>query len=89
MGPRPHPCGCGASGRPGPGREGPRGRTAPQEESNHLRSLKEIKGYRIHARDGEIGHVDDFILDDDTWALRHVVVDTGNWLPEVKRCCFP
>jgi sporulation protein YlmC with PRC-barrel domain len=58
---------------------------APQEQSNHLRSFKEIKGYQIHAKDGEIGHVDDFILDDETWALRHVVVDTANWMPGGKK----
>ncbi|WP_022666996.1 PRC-barrel domain-containing protein [Desulfospira joergensenii] len=55
--------------------------TEDPEESNHLRSFDEVKGYRIHAADGSIGHVDDFIVDDETWALRHVVVDTGNWLP--------
>lgn len=57
----------------------------PVEESNHLRSFKEIKRYRIRCLDGDIGHVDDFILDDETWALRHVVVDTGNWLSGGKK----
>lgn len=52
-----------------------------QEKSNHLRSFKEVKGYSIKALDGDIGHVEDFILDDVTWALRHVIVDTRNWLP--------
>ena len=28
-----------------------------------------------------IGHVEDFILDPQTWALRYFVVDTRNWLP--------
>lgn len=55
--------------------------TEPLEETNHLRSLKEVIGYGIGAPDGEIGHVDDLILDDETWALRHAVVDTRNWLP--------
>ena len=58
---------------------------SPQEESNHLRSFKEIQGYGISALDGDIGQVHDFILDDETWAFRFVVVDTGNWLPGGKK----
>jgi len=45
----------------------------------HLRSCKEVKGYHIHATDGEIGHVAGFLLDDETWAIRYIVVDTSNW----------
>jgi hypothetical protein len=57
---------------------------APQdapEGDPHLRSTREVKGYRIHATDGEIGHVDDFVMDDETWSIRYLVVDTGGWLP--------
>lgn len=46
-----------------------------------LRSVKEVLGYHIHATDGEIGHVDDFIAETDNWAVRYLVVDTRNWLP--------
>ncbi len=42
-------------------------------------------GYDIEASDGNIGHVEDFILEDKTWALRYVVVDTRNWLPGGKK----
>jgi hypothetical protein len=45
----------------------------------HLRSTNAVSGYRIHAADGEIGHVEDFIVDDDTWAIRYLEVDTQNW----------
>jgi sporulation protein YlmC with PRC-barrel domain len=45
----------------------------------HLRSAKEIRGYHIHGSDGEIGHVEDFIVDDETWEVRFLVVNTGNW----------
>lgn len=45
-----------------------------------LRSLDEIRGYRIHANDGEIGKVDDFYFDDISWTIRFLVVDTGPWL---------
>lgn len=52
---------------------------------NRLRSFKEVKGYAIQAVDGKIGHVQDFILDDETWALRYLIVDTRNWLPGGKK----
>ncbi len=57
---------------------------APQEAPKgdpHLRSTREVKGYHIQASDGEIGHVDDFVMDDETWSIRYLVVDTGGWLP--------
>ena len=56
----------------------------PQDEQIHLRSTDEVTGYHIQARDGEIGHVEDFLIDDQTWAIRYVVVDTRNWLPGKK-----
>ena len=46
-----------------------------------LRSTIAVTGYAIQAVDGEIGHVDDFIVDDETWEIRYLVVDTGNWWP--------
>lgn len=52
---------------------------APEE--NNLRSIKEVTGYHIQATDGEIGHVEDFVVDDNIWTLRYVVVNTRNWLP--------
>ena len=50
------------------------------DKDPHLRSTHEVKGYHIHATDGEIGHVNDFIIDDQTWKLEYLVVDTHNWL---------
>jgi sporulation protein YlmC with PRC-barrel domain len=47
----------------------------------HLRSAREVVGYHIHATDGPIGHVEDFILETDARIIRHVVVDTANWWP--------
>ncbi|MBN1475198.1 PRC-barrel domain containing protein [Candidatus Sumerlaeota bacterium] len=49
-----------------------------------LRSHREVTGYHISAIDGEIGHVEDFIADDSQWCLRHMVIDTRNWLPGRK-----
>ena len=45
----------------------------------HLRSAQEVRGYHIQGSDESIGHVDDFIVDDLTWAIRYLVVDTHNW----------
>lgn len=47
----------------------------------HLRSTDAVTGHHIQATDGEIGHVVDFIIDDETWAIRYLVVDTRNWWP--------
>lgn len=45
----------------------------------HLRSASEVRGYHIQGRDAEIGHVNDFAIDDETWEVRYLVVDTSNW----------
>ncbi len=45
----------------------------------HLRSAEVVKGYQLQATDESIGHLADFLLDDGSWAIRYVVVDTSNW----------
>jgi len=45
----------------------------------HLRSTAHVKGYDIQATDDSIGTVDDFIFDDQNWAIRYLVVDTSRW----------
>jgi len=52
-----------------------------RRDDPHLRSTGQVTSYHIHATDGEIGHVDDFIVDDESWEIRFLVVDTRNWLP--------
>jgi sporulation protein YlmC with PRC-barrel domain len=52
-----------------------------QQSDPHLRSAREVSGYHIQAQDGEIGHVEDFIVDTGTWWIQSMVVDTRNWLP--------
>ncbi len=49
-----------------------------------LRGAVELTGYYVHATDGDIGHVEDFVVDDDSWELRYLVVETRNWLPGKK-----
>jgi hypothetical protein len=45
----------------------------------HLRSTRDMDGHTIKATDGEIGHVIDFVIDDQTWAIRYLLVATGTW----------
>jgi hypothetical protein len=45
----------------------------------HLRSCEAVKGYDVHASDGDIGHIEGFILDDYTWSIRYLIVNTSNW----------
>ena len=46
---------------------------------SHLRSSKEVMGYHLQATDGELGHIEDFLVEDESWAIRYIVVDTSNW----------
>jgi len=47
----------------------------------HLRDLAALCGYHIHATDGVIGHLENFLLDDADWVIRYLIVDTRNWWP--------
>ena len=46
-----------------------------------LSKAQTLTGYKLESLDGEIGHVDDFLIDDATWAIRYFIVDTRDWLP--------
>jgi hypothetical protein len=48
-------------------------------DDKHLQSAQEITGYPVEAADGEIGHVTGFLLDDRSWAIRELMVETGLW----------
>jgi len=63
--------------------------TESESGDSHLRSASEVSGYHIQAQDGEIGHIEDFIMDDQLWVLRYVVVDTRNWLAGRKVLIAP
>jgi sporulation protein YlmC with PRC-barrel domain len=45
-----------------------------------LHRLSRFRGCHIHAIDGEIGHVDDVLIDERTFAVQYLVVDTSNWI---------
>jgi uncharacterized protein YrrD len=55
----------------------------------HLRSTRAVSGYHIQALNGELGHVEDFIIEDETWAIRYLIVDTHNWWPGKKVLVSP
>jgi uncharacterized protein YrrD len=55
----------------------------------HLRSARSATGHTIQATDEEIGHVEDFLMDDRSWAIRYMIVDTGNWWPGKKVLISP
>lgn len=50
-----------------------------RNDDPHLRSCKAVEGCHIRAKDGEIGHVAEYLVDEHTWAIRYLVVDTSNW----------
>lgn len=62
---------------------------AADQGDPHLRSAREVNGYHIQASDGNIGHVDDFIVEDTVWHIRYLVVNTHNWLPGRKVLVAP
>lgn len=66
--------------------------TYDNDKSGHdmlLRSTDAVTAYAIQAIDGEIGEVEDFIIDDDTWTISFLEVDTGNWFPGKKVLIAP
>ncbi len=66
----------GYSGMGGPPQPNPHG---ADEGDPHLRSTKAVTGSHIHATDGEIGHIENLLIDDGTWDIRYLIVDTKNW----------
>ncbi len=72
------------------GRATPGTTPAPEQRGeSHLRSASEVQGYYIHAQDGDLGHVEDFVIADDDWVVRYLVVDTRNWWPGKKVLLSP
>lgn len=56
------------------------GKKPEEEEDQHLRSTDRVTGYHLHATDGDIGHVNDFIIDDTSWQLKYLIIDTHNYI---------
>lgn len=49
-----------------------------------LRKMRELKGFAIGAKDGDIGEVNDFDFDDKNWTVRYLAADSQRWLPRRK-----
>ena len=47
--------------------------------NTHLRSAKELIGYHVRATDNEVGHIVDFMFDDESWEIRYLAVDMSDW----------
>jgi hypothetical protein len=47
----------------------------------HLRSARAVTGYGLRATDGDLGHVEDFLVDETDWAIRYLVADPRSWWP--------
>ena len=52
-------------------------------------NIKSLIGFKMAATDGEIGEVKEFYFDDETWAIRYLIVDTGNWFSSKKVLIAP
>ena len=50
-----------------------------QHDDPHLRSCKAVMDYHIEATDGDIGHVQGMLVDEETWAIQYLIVNTSNW----------
>lgn len=65
-------------------------RQAEREQADvHLRSTREVGSYYIEGLDGDMGHVEDFLIEDRSWTIRYIVVDTRNWWPGKKVLVSP
>ncbi|HEX4112621.1 MAG TPA: PRC-barrel domain-containing protein [Stellaceae bacterium] len=92
-----YPGGAGMIGGPGVAspslgsgrREEHRADSQRNDGDPHLRSVAAVTGYHIHATDGEIGHVEDFLIEDADWSIRYLIVDTKNWWPGKKVLISP
>jgi uncharacterized protein YrrD len=46
---------------------------------SHLRSAREVRSFHLQTTNASIGHVDDFLIDYESWVMRYIVVDTRDW----------
>jgi len=60
-----------------------------ESADSHLRSINAVTGYHIESKDGEIGHLDHFIIEEEAWAIRYLEVATQNWWPGKKVLLSP
>lgn len=63
--------------------------SAPHNGMRNLHSAHTVRNYHIEASNGSIGHLEDLVIDDDTWSVRYLLVNTRNWLPGKKVIVSP
>jgi len=78
---------AGAGPRTGP-RTGYAVLSASRPNDPHLRSMEAVLGHLVHAIDGLIGHVDDFLIDDAAWNIRFIKIDTRDWGSRAQGIAF-
>lgn len=61
-----------------PDEQVPLGKVQSGAANSGQHSAREFIGFRIQARDGEIGHIDDLLIDDQTWRINYLIIDTSN-----------
>ena len=54
-----------------------------------LHNIKSLIGYRLEATDGDIGKVTEFYVEDTSWLIRYIILETGNWLLHRKVLIAP
>jgi hypothetical protein len=64
-------------------------RVQTESPESHLHSSEAVRGYHLDALDGELGHLDQFIVDDNDWTIRYMVAATRNWWPGKKVLISP
>lgn len=71
-----------------PGAAGEAGADAPPRDP-HLRSVREVRGYRLATAEGEIGHLEDLVVDDGHWVVDHLLANTRGWFSGGHVVVFP
>jgi hypothetical protein len=56
-------------------------RNLDAHDDRHLRSVRTLRGYHLHAVDGDVGRVADFLIVNGSWEIGHIVVSLGLWWP--------
>lgn len=57
--------------------------------TSQARNTQEIIGHRMQVADGEMGHIVEFILDEETWVIRYLIIETRSWWPEKEAIISP
>jgi hypothetical protein len=60
-----------------------------EPEESHLRSVNEVTGYQILSKDGKVGHAEDFLVEEETWVFRYIVINIHDGLPQRKVLVAP